>query len=427
MTSKNQHFSFSPPVLMELKYINESFSFSEGYYLILFADLIGSTEVASEQSPDAYAKTYIASFRWAANRAIDFLKLDVWENNKDLNFKHKISEISIIGDEVISITKLESTSSRDNRARKEVDDLNSDIVASAILFAYLIKLYWFVSPYNLNRLKSKQFTRDISVGLHIGPAGRIIEDNDGEADGNDALNIAGLHINIAKRIETLARLGTSTRIFASEDVNHLFNHWTSRFRERTFKSQAPLRFLKFDRFGDRHFIQGLPRSIEVFELCWDTSSNDFLLMLKEFTSFTFDTNDIEAENVLQRLGKAFFRLQDANTSPSTPRYLAKAVDFDSLNNSTGVKTNYTQDDAMQDAKAYIEYWFNAVESPPKVFLDELFISTSYFIISCALYRCYCEISKDISKLKHGNHGGNSSYQEIVEKMFLIARKFIEAG
>lgn len=396
--------------------------YSEDYYLILFADLIGSTEVASEQSPNTYSRTYIASFRWAANRAIDYIRQDVWSKNKKLNFNKRIEKITIIGDEVFSIKKLLSATTADTDSGKTaIDDQNSDIVASAVLFAYLIKLYWFVSPYNLNRLLGNQFTRDISVGIHIGPAGPLIKDK--HDDGDD--DVAGLHINIAKRIETLARDGTSTRIFASEDVNHHFGKWRKRFLSVRYQDQALLTFMQFDKFGDRHFIKGLPRSIEVFELKWVTNNNDLLLMLKEFTSFRFDTQDLEAEDVLQKLGKAFFRRVDKTDNT---KLLSEAVDFGSLKLITEANSDTTEN-AIDYAKRYIENWFDAVRNPPKVFLDELFISTSYFIISCALYRYYRELSNYKKKMSFDGMEGeyDDEYERIVEELFWSARKHIEDG
>ena len=111
---------------------------NSGNYLILFADLVGSTEVAVEVDPSFYAKTYVASFHWAARRAMKFIK------NKKV-FKHEQfkktiqdTDIRIAGDEALSFTLLDYA--------KLTDIEREDIVASAIAFAYVTKLYWLASP-----------------------------------------------------------------------------------------------------------------------------------------------------------------------------------------------------------------------------------------------------------------------------------------
>ncbi len=100
-------------------------------YLILFADLIGSTEVASEAIPSFFAQNYIASYHWAARRAEEFIKKKtIFSHDK---FKKTIDKIKVVGDEVASFSRMD-----------ELPDCNieaeEDMVASAVAFAYVTEL-----------------------------------------------------------------------------------------------------------------------------------------------------------------------------------------------------------------------------------------------------------------------------------------------
>ena len=152
-------------------------------YLLLFADLVGSTEVAVEASPSLFSSLYIASYHWAASKAFKFVK----EKGAypSVEFNSSIESLRVSGDEVLSFTPL-----------PESPDDQEDLIASAVAFSYVTKLFWLIGPYNLQRVLSKQFPRDVAVGIHLGPAVKVpcICQED---------QIASLHINIAKRMETI--------------------------------------------------------------------------------------------------------------------------------------------------------------------------------------------------------------------------------
>ncbi|MCK4763406.1 MAG: hypothetical protein KAW12_14500 [Candidatus Aminicenantes bacterium] len=324
-------------------------------YLFLFADLIGSTEVATEQTPQFFAGNYISSFRWAVESARNFLKeRNVWEESSDisLNFKDRIEDIDITGDEVKSFASLDD----------KTEEKKEDIIASAVMFAYLTKLYWFISPYNLERLTGKQFPRDMAVGIHIGPASKFALSNKWD-------DIAGLHIHVAKRIETLARECHNSRICASEDVADMFNKWCERFSGSELKEKAPLHFTTFREQDKRHLVKGIPKSIKLYELDWDIENNDAMKYL-EMLLETPEHVDMEAEGVLKKIGSNFFS--------------KVKVGEDKFELNKAVKYKFNEDKLTK--KSYIKKWFDVVNEQPKLFLDQLFLAVSYFILSCSLIR-----------------------------------------
>jgi len=151
-------------------------------YLILFGDLVGSTEVAVEASPSFYAETYSASYRWAVARAFEYIKNpDVFPQQR---FSDHLKEVKVAGDEVLSFTQLASDGS---------PQLLQDSVASAVAFAWITKLCWLMAPYNLRRMLARQFPRDIAVGIHIGPAAQV-RSEEGTSD------LASLHRSEERRV-----------------------------------------------------------------------------------------------------------------------------------------------------------------------------------------------------------------------------------
>lgn len=343
-------------------------------YLILFADLIGSTEVATEQTPPFFASNYIASFRWSAERAFNFLGKTVWSDSH-LNFSKKISNFDIVGDEVTSFTPLDEL----------VEEEQEDIVASAVLFAYLTKLYWFISPYNLGRLSGKQFPRDMAVGIHIGPASKF-------PLSKTVRDIAGLHINVAKRIETLARGGRSSRICASEDAATMFNNWCERFKDLDTEYQAPLLFTRFNKHTERYSVKGLPTSIRIHELDWNIGNRDAISLLNGLEK-TPEIDELDAEKVLKLISAEFFsEFKCGEKIWSINNFIEYRIDGENL----------------LSTQNYIKKWFEVVNQQPKLFLDQLFLATSYYIISCSLIRCPCICS---------NKQDKREFQEITKKFY----------
>ena len=324
-------------------------------YLILFGDLVGSTEVAVEVTPSFYAETYSASYRWAVNRAFEFINNeDVYPNQK---FSSRIERITMAGDEVLSFTRLD----RERRGTALLDT-----VASAVSFAWLTKMYWLASPYNLRRILGKQFPRDIAVGIHIGPAVCVPADSAdlGEQD------IVSLHINIAKRIESEARKGSESRIFASHEVADLLNQWCKKAEQAELAHRSYLSFTRFKPREAPELIKGIPKKVQLLELEWPHLESTDLKYLLNQLGKTPKSEDVASEDAARILAETFIR---SNGNP-----FASATTSDPLviSELPGAAT----------ASGYISLWFDAVQELDKLFFDECWLVLNCYLVSCAMLR-----------------------------------------
>lgn len=324
-----------------------------GNYLILFADLVGSTDVAVEVAPSFYAQTYVASFHWATKRAMRFIKSKkVFPSER---FSKIIQKVKIAGDEVISFTLLDDI----QLTEKE----REDIVASAIAFAYVTKLYWLASPYNLCRMVGKQFPRDLAVGIHIGPAAPVPMES-------KLIDIASLHINMAKRIEGKARDGQESRIFASYEVNENFEKWLARVKKeaKSIKKRSPLSFTKFSPRIQFDEIKGVPKKVQLLELDWPPENQEFKELLKGLTE-TLGKQDSETKKAAPFLAENF--MPPKYIPFIYPRYEKPAIVYKHLRLGSSVAE-------------YIENWFNAVSKLDKLFFDECWLVLNCYLLSCSL-------------------------------------------
>jgi len=341
-----------------------------GNYLILFADLVGSTEVAVEVDPSFYAKTYVASFHWAARRAMEFIKSKKVFKHEQFKKTIQDTDIRIAGDEALSFTLLDYA--------KLTDIKREDIVASAIAFAYVTKLYWLASPYNLRRMIGKQFPRDLAVGIHIGPAD-VVPSLDTQKK-----EIASLHINMAKRIEGKARDGQESRIFASYEVHEHFTKRIARVKKKAkgIKERSPLSFTKFLDRKQLDVVKGIPKKVRLLELDWPPKDKDFEKLLKELIK-TPGKTESETEEAASFLAGNFFCPNQSNLfnyeEPMRP-----AIDYDYS------RLGLT----VQD---YIKNWFDAVEQLDKLFFDECWLVLNCYLLSCSLLRHPLVKKKDRDK------------------------------
>jgi class 3 adenylate cyclase len=349
--------------------------------LIIFGDLVGSTEVAVEASPSFFARTYIASFHWAAHKALQFV--EECQVFGDADFSEKISDIKIAGDEVHAFIPLDPEWQTSSKRLQ-------DLVASTISFAYVAKLYWLAAPYNLQRMLGRQFPRDISVGLHIGRAAPV--QNSGTSD------VAGLHINMTKRIESQARDAKESRILASRDVTEIFEKWRKRHEDLDPARRPPL---WFTRFFERPPIsgKGLPRKLGVLELGQAETRPDDLLFLVRQLATTPETVDVPAEMAVRIMAETFI----PHNQPL----------FDDQAKSISVK--YEIPDALV-AESYIEKWFSAIDLLPKIFLDEPWLLFNCFFVSWALIRHPAVNSEQRKR-----------YVRIGDAVFSRLRKMLEQG
>jgi len=337
-------------------------------YLILFADLIGSTEVAVEVAPSFYARTYVSSYHWAARRAMAYIKNKAIFSSE--RFTTTINTIYIAGDEVLSFTPLDA----------EDDISNKHIVASAIAFAYVTKLYWLVSPYNLRRMIGRQFPRDMAVGIHIGPAAMVptVENDDRE-------QIASLHINVTKRVEGKARDGKDSRIFASYEVSDHFDKWLRSVKKSGgIKDRSPLSFTFLHPREHLDTLKGLPKKLQLLELKWPADDPDLTTLLK-YLGDTPEQQDIEAEKGARVLAENLLL------------YPKHPFSYDEGRTSA---ISYNRSELGSDAVGYINKWFESVKELNKLFFDECWLVLNCYLLSCSLLRYNGITQSNIERYQH---------------------------
>lgn len=343
-------------------------------HLILFGDLIGSTEVASETPPRIYSRIYIGSFHLASYCAKSFVaRRDVF---RSLMFPKIFPGVKMGGDEVLSFIPLPSKSVSNGHRIVEV-------VASSVAFAFVLKLYWLASPYNLRRLLEKQFPRDVAVGIHIGPA-EPIRNYENHSD------IAGLHINVTKRLETAARDGRHSRIYASDDVAHLFGKWCAQHSDLGRDKAAPLLYTHFCQVQLPIDLKGVPVKVTPFELKLDEKSES---KIQDLISLIYDSptkQNCESEKAVRILARTL--LEGIFKKRSDTR------DFAGVSNEL----------------EYVDRWFHAIETLPRLFYNDIWTVLASFFLSCGFIR-----QKNITSPK------KDRYQKITETLQKRLRSLIE--
>jgi len=318
-------------------------------YLIVFADLISSTEVAVELDPENYAKEYIASFNWSVLRAEEFVRMRIEHAHPRLHFEPAIQGVDPRGDEAICFQSIDATAgARDG----------PDLVASAVAWAYVTKLFWMAAPYNLRRIVKHQFPRDIAFGLHIGPAA-IVPCTKKEA-------IASLHINMTKRIESEAREGGCSRIFASVDVIEKFQEWQYQIEHVVPKNQLPP--LYYTGFEPReplrpNTLKGLSIPVELWELVPEVFLPKNLPYLFGGVGHLVDPNSV-AGVMAKGMAETFFG----------------TCFFHGADNELAIKFEIP---GINDPKTYVDTWFSALEGRTRLFMGEPWTLFNCYFISCA--------------------------------------------
>lgn len=338
-------------------------------YLILFGDLIGSTEVASEASPSTFSKLYIASFYLAMKCAKRYIEEPMFPA---VPFTKIIEGINLSGDEVFSFTEMTGI---DDETKKQ------DAVASAVAFAFVLSVFWMASPYNIKRLNERKFPRLVALGIHMGPAERILD--------NPESNLAGLHINVTKRLETAARSGLNSRIFASDDVVHIYSRWLNRHRNVPAKETPPLLYSKFNIISTPLDLKGLPVKLSAFELQINENDQNRLMELLEIIFDTPKHPDVQAEDAVLKL---------------TNFLLDELFSIESLRQ---------QIPNISSPEDYIEYWFKAINPVPNLFTSDLWTLMVTFFISCGFIRRSGLSEENIKE-----------YKNITEKVRLRLRELL---
>lgn len=170
---------------------------------ILFADIIGSSEVANERSVVEYGR-FIDEFQQAALETCRCL----------FGALHSAThECHIHGDEVCLIVYSGPVLS-DFRQSEDTDayDAYLEDMRKAFIFALGLRLRWINTRYNWGRIANQLLPREIAIGIHHGPVGFW------QHPAREVPAAEGYCINLAKRIEGYARNGTCSNILCSGPV-----------------------------------------------------------------------------------------------------------------------------------------------------------------------------------------------------------------
>jgi hypothetical protein len=168
---------------------------------ILFADIVGSTEVANERSVVKYGEV-IDEYHKCALAA----KRIVFKNKEDSQ------QLYLRGDEACLVCHSGPLLHNVLQADDNVSDYALDIL-NTLKFAIALRLNWMDTDYNIERTSNQILPREVAIGIHFGPVAFW------EHPGNSIPTAEGYSITLAKRIEGYSRIGKYSNIFVSGPVN----------------------------------------------------------------------------------------------------------------------------------------------------------------------------------------------------------------
>jgi class 3 adenylate cyclase len=252
---------------------------------ILFADIIGASEISNNCTVKQYAEI-INQFHQGAYRCCQLLKIDQ-SGPRQVEFK-------INGDEVCLILH-----SKENESDSEYPQRDCE---QAFLFAIAIKLWWRASDYNRTRLKEGLAPREIAIGIHQGWVYCSPSQNEKKFPllKKTDFHSEGYAINLAKRIEGESRKGKASGIFLSGKVKY-----------QAEQQNLPL---KFD-LREVSQIKGITNISQLYEITQIEKrnlSNSFYNFLKEILNtinFTSEEWDFFAQIYQQEPTDFWTKLQ----------------------------------------------------------------------------------------------------------------------
>ena len=246
---------------------------SRDLYIIIFCDLVNSSEVAAELSPDDYANNYIKSFYFTGLTALNYMKKKYTKTWMDTHSR-------LVGDEIVVFMRI-----------KDIDN-PIDEVRQAVTFVYTLKLYWLFSPYIIERVIKNKMPREISCGIHVGHISKIIPNINFKGEVNFG-KYASYEINVAKRVESYSRKGNTSYIFATHYISSHFSSWQKKHmnENRLKKDRNNLQLLGCVDFDAPLSVElkGVASNIDIAELnsraegC-DHILRDFLDLDESFSS-----------------------------------------------------------------------------------------------------------------------------------------------
>ena len=170
--------------------------------LILFAALVGSSEVGNTLTPEGYWTEYVSNFYAAVTVAREKVELPGMPE----------CHIRLVGDECVIFYR----DGTDNHK-----DYLTDQVHKIVRFTYILKALWFVSPFNIRRMQDHKSPREIAVGAHCGTILEIMKPKENETAYENDPWFLGHTINVAKRIESISRDRRNLNFCVSASVGNM--------------------------------------------------------------------------------------------------------------------------------------------------------------------------------------------------------------
>ncbi len=222
--------------------------------VILFADIMGASEVSTHESPSTYSalvKEFQTIFKDSCKK---YLRLWPYYN------KNKCYLFDARGDEGLLMIYLPEDQSE--------GDLGSD-VDSALNIAFEIKRAWLTSNINAeNRIEKGLLPIDLGIGMHLGVTTiDFIESYKHKVLNPRGAKPEGYAINLAKRIESHSREGRFTNVFLSDSAH---GAWLNLPDEKLFM------------FDEKEVIRpkGINKAINVFEVAHHFLPTDWKELLR---------------------------------------------------------------------------------------------------------------------------------------------------
>ncbi len=168
----------------------------EGQIVILFAGIVGCSEISNDEPLEKYNKI-LRQFKSLFRELTNKYKKNFNAFPDTIDFKSQVR-----GNEGYLIIFRKDP-------KEESPDLWAGAIDTAITIALDLKRRWLLSEYNKERISTGKPTSDIAVGIHFGQVWiNKISNNEYQPE--------GYAINLTKRIESHSREGAFTHIYLSE-------------------------------------------------------------------------------------------------------------------------------------------------------------------------------------------------------------------
>lgn len=234
--------------------------------LILFADLVGSSEVGNTLTPEEYWDEYVSNFYAAVKVAQKMAKLPETPQ----------CHVRLVGDgcEIFY---------REDTPTPAPDWFLTDQVHKIVRFTYILKALWFVSPFNIRRMEDHKSPREIAVGAHCGTILEIVKPKEeGTAYVNDPWFL-GHTINVARRIESISRDRRNLNFCVSAPIGSMFKKLAEIAEEEQYSSEYIVYGLLKVADPENRDIKGIDPVIRVNEILpsWDQGEKANLKQIKK--------------------------------------------------------------------------------------------------------------------------------------------------